>query len=65
MHQDTPLIATIAVGLVLAFVFGALATRLRVSPLVGYLLAGIAVGPHTPGFLDAEATTWWSTESTS
>jgi CPA2 family monovalent cation:H+ antiporter-2 len=51
MHHDTPLISTIAIGLVLAFVFGALATRLRVSPLVGYLIAGIAVGPHTPGFI--------------
>ncbi|HET6336014.1 MAG TPA: cation:proton antiporter, partial [Polyangiales bacterium] len=51
MQHDTPLISTIAIGLVLAFVFGALATRLRVSPLVGYLIAGIAVGPHTPGFI--------------
>jgi predicted Kef-type K+ transport protein len=40
-----PLIATIAVGLVLAFIFGAVAQRLRVSPLVGYLVAGIVVGP--------------------
>jgi monovalent cation:H+ antiporter-2, CPA2 family len=39
------------VGLVLAFVFGALAHRFRVSPLVGYLLAGVAVGPFTPGFV--------------
>jgi monovalent cation:H+ antiporter-2, CPA2 family len=46
-----PLIATVVVGLVLAFVFGALAQRLRVSPLVGYLLAGIVVGPYTPGFV--------------
>src|SRR5919108_6616757 len=46
-----PLIATVVLGLVLAFVFGALAQRLRVSPLVGYLLAGIAVGPHTPGIV--------------
>jgi CPA2 family monovalent cation:H+ antiporter-2 len=46
-----PLIATIALGLVLAFVFGAVAQRVRVSPLVGYLIAGIVVGPYTPGFV--------------
>ena len=48
-HQ-TPLIATIAAGLMLAFVFGLLANRLRLQPLVGYLLAGVLVGPYTPGF---------------
>ena len=47
----TPLVSTIVVGLVLAFALGALAHRLRVSPLVGYLLAGVAVGPYTPGFV--------------
>ena len=46
-----PLIATVVLGLVLAFVFGALAQRLRVSPLVGYLLAGVVVGPYTPGIV--------------
>jgi CPA2 family monovalent cation:H+ antiporter-2 len=46
-----PLIATIALGLVLAFIFGALAQKLRISPLVGYLVAGIVVGPYTPGFV--------------
>jgi CPA2 family monovalent cation:H+ antiporter-2 len=51
MHHATPLIATIVMGLGLAFVFGALAHRLRMSPLVGYLLAGVAVGPFTPGFV--------------
>ena len=51
MPHDTPLIATIVVGLCLAFAFGALAQRVRVSPLVGYLLAGVALGPHTPGFV--------------
>ena len=50
MHH-TPLIATIVVGLTLAFVFGAIAQRFKVSPIAGYLLAGIAVGPHTPGFV--------------
>lgn len=51
MPHYTPLIATIVIGLVLAFVFGVLAHRLRISPLVGYLLAGVAVGPWTPGFV--------------
>ena len=46
-----PLIATVVLGFVLAFVFGALAQRLRVSPLVGYLLAGVLVGPYTPGIV--------------
>jgi CPA2 family monovalent cation:H+ antiporter-2 len=50
MHHG-PLIAIIVMGLGLAFVFGALAQKLRVSPLVGYLLAGVAVGPFTPGFV--------------
>lgn len=51
MAHDTPLIATIVVGLSLAFVFGAIAQRFRISPIVGYLLAGVAVGPFTPGFV--------------
>ena len=51
MPHHTPLISTIVVGLVLAFILGALAHRLRVSPLVGYLVAGIFVGPFTPGFV--------------
>ena len=50
-EHHTPLIATIAAGLGLAFIFGMLAHRLRLSPLVGYLIAGIAVGPFTPGFV--------------
>ncbi|MCS6891241.1 MAG: cation:proton antiporter, partial [Rhodovarius sp.] len=49
-HQ-TPLIATIAAGFVLAFLLGMLAHRLRIQPIVGYLLAGVAIGPHTPGFV--------------
>lgn len=51
MPHDTPLIATIVAGLGLAFLFGAIAQRLRISPLVGYLLAGVAAGPFTPGFV--------------
>src|SRR5262245_17802529 len=45
------LIATIVIGLGLAFVFGALAHRLRVPPLVGYLVAGVVIGPFTPGYV--------------
>ena len=50
MH-DISLITTIAVGLSAALVFGLLAKRLGLSPIVGYLVAGVAVGPHTPGFV--------------
>src|SRR5690606_1961967 len=50
-----PLIPMIVAGLVLAFVFGAIANRLKMPPLVGYLIAGIAVAPYTPGLVaDAE-----------
>ena len=51
MPHETPLITTIVGGLVLAFIFGALANRLRMPPLIGYLIAGVAVGPFTPGFV--------------
>ena len=51
MPHDTALIATIAAGLGLAFVFGFLASRLKLPPILGYLLAGVAVGPFTPGFV--------------
>ncbi|MBA4098847.1 MAG: Kef family K(+) transporter [Rhodospirillum sp.] len=51
MPHDTPLIAAIVGGIVLAFLLGAAAHRLRISPLVGYLLAGVMVGPFTPGFV--------------
>lgn len=50
MHH-TSLIAILVAGFVLAFIFGALAQRLRLSPLVGYLLAGVVAGPFTPGFV--------------
>jgi len=50
MHH-TSLIAILVAGFVLAFIFGALAQRLRLSPLVGYLVAGIVAGPFTPGFV--------------
>jgi CPA2 family monovalent cation:H+ antiporter-2 len=51
MHDETPLIALIAVGVGLAFIAGYLAVRLRLSPIIGYLVAGIAIGPFTPGFV--------------
>ena len=51
MPHSAPLISTLAVGLVLAFAFGLVAQRLRLPPLIGYLLAGIAIGPFTPGFV--------------
>ena len=54
MH-DTPLIATIVAGLGLAFVFGAIAQRFQLPPLVGYLLAGVAAGPFTPGYVADQA----------
>ena len=49
-HADS-LILTLVGGFVLAFVFGMLANRLKLSPLVGYLVAGVLVGPHTIGFV--------------
>ncbi|MCD6060797.1 MAG: Kef family transporter [Moraxellaceae bacterium] len=51
MHENLTLITTIAAGLGLALIFGLLATRLKLPPLVGYLLAGIAISPATPGFV--------------
>jgi monovalent cation:H+ antiporter-2, CPA2 family len=49
-HADN-LITTLVAGFVLAFVFGMAANRLKLSPLVGYLIAGVAVGPYTAGFV--------------
>ena len=49
--MQTPLISTLVAGLVLAFAFGALAHRFRIAPIVGYLAAGVAIGPFTPGFV--------------
>jgi CPA2 family monovalent cation:H+ antiporter-2 len=51
MPHDTSLIGTIVAGLGVAFLMGALAHRLRISPIAGYLLAGVLVGPFTPGFV--------------
>jgi CPA2 family monovalent cation:H+ antiporter-2 len=51
LPHHVPLIATIAVGLAVAFLLGFAAARLRLPPIIGYLLAGIVVGPFTPGFV--------------
>lgn len=51
MPHDTTLIGTLVAGLGVAFLMGALAHRLRISPIAGYLLAGVLVGPFTPGFV--------------
>ncbi len=51
MPHATPLISLLTIGLGFAFVFGMIATRLKLSPLVGYLIAGVVIGPFTPGFV--------------
>lgn len=51
MPHEITLISTVASGFALAFILGFLANRLGLSPLVGYLAAGVAVGPFTPGFV--------------
>jgi CPA2 family monovalent cation:H+ antiporter-2 len=49
--HDTALITTVAAALGLALILGFLANRVRIPPLVGYLLAGVLIGPGTPGFV--------------
>ena len=51
MHADMPLIVTLAAALGLALAFGFVVSRLGLPALVGYLLAGLVLGPHTPGFV--------------
>jgi CPA2 family monovalent cation:H+ antiporter-2 len=51
MPHQAPLISTIVIALALAWAFAAVANRLKLPPIVGYLLAGIAIGPFTPGFV--------------
>jgi monovalent cation:H+ antiporter-2, CPA2 family len=51
LPHETELIATVAVGLSAAFVGGLIAHRLRLPTLIGYLLAGVVLGPFTPGFV--------------
>lgn len=50
MH-DLPLITTIAAAFTSAWILGLVTQRLRLSPIVGYLIAGVLIGPHTPGFV--------------
>ena len=61
------LVATVAISFVLAAGFGYLADRLRLPPLVGYLVAGILMGPFTPGFTadTALAANWPKSASSS
>lgn len=51
MHDEYALLVFLSVGLAAALVLGLVTERLKFSPIVGYLLAGILVGPHTPGFV--------------
>jgi len=51
VHHEISLISTIGVGLIYGLIGGYLASRLRLPPLVGYLVAGVALGPFTPGFV--------------
>ena len=51
MAHVSPLVVILVAGLGLAFVLGTFANRLRLSPIVGYLLAGVVVGPFTPGYV--------------
>ncbi|MBB5692393.1 cation:proton antiporter domain-containing protein [Muricoccus pecuniae] len=49
MHHAPPFLASLVIGLAVAFLFGLAARLLRMPPLVGYLVAGVVVGPNTPG----------------
>jgi len=51
LPHDLPLVTTIAAALASAWVLGVLAQRIGLSPIVGYLLAGVVIGPYTPGFV--------------
>jgi CPA2 family monovalent cation:H+ antiporter-2 len=50
VRHDLPLVTTLAIGMSAAFVCGLIASKLRIPPIVGYLIAGVLVGPYTPGF---------------
>jgi CPA2 family monovalent cation:H+ antiporter-2 len=56
MPHDVTLIATFALGFALAFAFGYVANRLRLPPLVGYLVAGVVIGVYAPGAVADSAT---------
>ena len=51
MDHSVALIETIAIGLVAAFIGGMVAARLRIPTIVGYLVAGVVIGPFTPGLV--------------
>ena len=51
MHAHMPLIVTLAVALGMSLILGFIASRLGLPALVGYLLAGVLIGPYTPGFV--------------
>src|SRR5512134_1319976 len=51
MPHDAPLLTLLAAAFAAAWVLGLLARKLRLSPIVGYLLAGVVIGPYTPGFV--------------
>ena len=51
MHDQPDLILTLAAALTAALAFGYITQRVGLSPIVGYLLAGVLIGPHTPGFI--------------
>jgi monovalent cation:H+ antiporter-2, CPA2 family len=51
MPHSTPLITTLVAALTAALLLGVVARKLRLPPLVGYLVAGVLIGPHTPGFI--------------
>ena len=51
MNMDHTLIYTIIASIVTAFIFGMVAKKLKLPTIFGYLLAGVAIGPHTPGFM--------------
>lgn len=53
MH-DLPLLTTIAAGFAAAWVLGLITQRIGLSPIVGYLLGGVVIGPYTPGFVGDE-----------
>ncbi|KTD04959.1 cation:proton antiporter [Fluoribacter gormanii] len=51
MNHALPLITTVAMGFALALIMGFIAVRFKIPALVGYLLAGVAIGPFTPGLM--------------
>jgi CPA2 family monovalent cation:H+ antiporter-2 len=51
LPHETPLITTLVAGFGLAFLFGLLAQRLKLPLIAGYLLAGVVIGPFTPGYV--------------